>query len=77
MSIKDKEWDAIMQSHDEALAKGQEVALTGLIYAIDVMKFTEVCQVEDYIKARLTAIKANQYEAEAKADYITEQTPNV
>jgi hypothetical protein len=72
-----KEFDSILDSHSDTRDLGKSQALEQLLSDIKLHKVTEVYQVESLIQGQLDALKATQYEAEARADHITEQIPNV
>lgn len=55
-------------------------ALQGLLKEIKAEGYTEIYQVEGHINSSLDVldrVKGEQYEADAKADHVTEQIPNV
>ncbi len=71
---------------DQAIKAGQRHldakidTLQELLSDIDVEKFTEIYQVQGYINNTLDILKdlkGDQYQADANADHVTEQIPNV
>ncbi len=72
-----KQFDDILEIHTDAINSGQIIALEVLQKAIADYKLTEIYQVEKLIQGQLDALKSRQYEADARADHITEQMPNV
>lgn len=70
------ELEEILQEHTDVMNTGRVMALEMLLQEISLNKLTEIYQVEELIKSKIDS-KGEQYAAEANADHLTEQIPNV